>query len=102
MQWSFGPMIPALPPLAKSVHITIRTLIAFRSPVYRGCNVGECPKVCVVRFSPLNGALRPLMLIETARGCWWGAKNHCTFCGLNGETMGFRAKSADRVMTEIE
>src|SRR4051794_22531411 len=35
---------------SKSVHITIRTLIAFRSPVYRGCNVGECPKVCVVRF----------------------------------------------------
>src|SRR4029453_173525 len=21
---------------------------------------------------------------ESARGCWWGAKHHCTFCGLNG------------------
>ncbi len=26
----------------------------------------------------------PVMLpIETARGCWYGMKNHCTFCGLN-------------------
>src|SRR5262249_38071932 len=24
---------------------------------------------------------------ESARGCWWGAKHHCTFCGLNGTTM---------------
>ena len=22
---------------------------------------------------------------ESARGCWWGAKHHCTFCGLNGD-----------------
>ena len=26
-------------------HTTIRTLIALRSPVYRGYSVGECPKV---------------------------------------------------------
>jgi ribosomal peptide maturation radical SAM protein 1 len=39
--------------------------------------------------------------IETARGCWWGAKHHCTFCGLNGTTMRFRAKSPDRARTEL-
>ena len=33
---------------------------------------------------------------------WWGAKQHCTFCGLNGETMTFRAKSAERVLAEVE
>ncbi|MGH3850607.1 MAG: hypothetical protein ACRDRT_13040, partial [Pseudonocardiaceae bacterium] len=27
---------------------------------------------------------------ETSRGCWWGQKQHCTFCGLNGEGMPFR------------
>lgn len=32
---------------------------------------------------------------ETSRGCWWGARQHCTFCGLNGETMAFRQKSPD-------
>ena len=39
--------------------------------------------------------------IETARGCWWGAKHHCTFCGLNAETMRFRSKSPRRVLDEL-
>ena len=38
---------------------------------------------------------------ESARGCWWGAKHHCTFCGLNGTTMRFRAKSPARVLDEL-
>jgi ribosomal peptide maturation radical SAM protein 1 len=41
------------------------------------------------------------LLIESARGCWWGAKSHCTFCGLNGSTLTFRAKSASRVYAEL-
>jgi ribosomal peptide maturation radical SAM protein 1 len=41
------------------------------------------------------------MQIESARGCWWGAKHHCTFCGLNGDTMSYRSKSPDRVYREI-
>jgi ribosomal peptide maturation radical SAM protein 1 len=39
--------------------------------------------------------------IETARGCWWGAKHHCTFCGLNGTTISFRSKSPERVLDEL-
>ncbi|WP_433305977.1 RiPP maturation radical SAM C-methyltransferase [Actinoplanes sp. CA-030573] len=39
--------------------------------------------------------------LETARGCWWGAKHHCTFCGLNGATMTFRSKSPERVLAEL-
>lgn len=38
---------------------------------------------------------------ETSRGCWWGAKQHCTFCGLNGTTMNYRSKSPDRALAEI-
>ncbi len=38
---------------------------------------------------------------ETARGCWWGAKHHCTFCGLNGLGMTFRSKSPDRALRGI-
>jgi ribosomal peptide maturation radical SAM protein 1 len=41
---------------------------------------------------------RVLLPIETARGCWWGMKNHCTFCGLNRAGMEFRAKSVDNVL----
>lgn len=39
---------------------------------------------------------------ESSRGCWWGVKSHCTFCGLNGGTMGFRSKSAARFAAELE
>jgi ribosomal peptide maturation radical SAM protein 1 len=39
--------------------------------------------------------------LETSRGCWWGEKHHCTFCGLNGLTMRYRSKSSDRALAEI-
>jgi ribosomal peptide maturation radical SAM protein 1 len=38
-----------------------------------------------------NGDISPVLLFETSRGCWWGQKAHCTFCGLNGGTMAYRA-----------
>ncbi|MBA2524596.1 MAG: RiPP maturation radical SAM protein 1 [Pyrinomonadaceae bacterium] len=38
---------------------------------------------------------------ESARGCWWGAKAHCTFCGLNGSAMAFRSKSPGLVVGEL-
>jgi ribosomal peptide maturation radical SAM protein 1 len=45
---------------------------------------------------------RPVgLLFETSRGCWWGEKHHCTFCGLNGETMRYRSKSAKRALDEF-
>lgn len=40
-------------------------------------------------------------LIETSRGCWWGEKHHCTFCGLNGQSLEFRSKSPERVIAEL-
>ncbi|MEM7506487.1 MAG: RiPP maturation radical SAM C-methyltransferase [Pseudomonadota bacterium] len=43
----------------------------------------------------------PAIAVETSRGCWWGEKHHCTFCGLNGQGMTFRAKSADRALEEL-
>jgi len=47
--------------------------------------------------------IRPHLIIpfESARGCWWGAKKHCTFCGLNGSSMAFRSKSPDVVVDEL-
>lgn len=55
-----------------------------------------------ITASPLRPALQVTALIETSRGCWWGAKHHCTFCGLNGHTMAFRSKSADRALSELK
>ena len=39
---------------------------------------------------------------ETSRGCWWGQKHHCTFCGINGQGMAFRSKSPGRVIGELK
>lgn len=49
----------------------------------------------------LDDRLEPHLVMETSRGCWWGAKHHCTFCGLNGDTMAFRSKSAERAHAEF-
>lgn len=38
---------------------------------------------------------------EASRGCWWGEKRHCTFCGLNNLGMRYRRKGADRVVGEL-
>jgi ribosomal peptide maturation radical SAM protein 1 len=54
-----------------------------------------------LQASPLRYLVRPSLLIESARGCWWGEKSHCTFCGLNGLTMAFRTKSVPRTLEEI-
>ncbi|MGK7956199.1 MAG: RiPP maturation radical SAM C-methyltransferase [Crocosphaera sp.] len=35
---------------------------------------------------------------ESSRGCWWGQKHHCSFCGLNGDGINYRAKSAKAVL----
>ena len=44
---------------------------------------------------------QPSVFLETSRGCWWGERMHCTFCGLNGATMAFRSKSPARALDEV-
>ncbi len=43
----------------------------------------------------------PEIPYETSRGCWWGQKHHCTFCGFNTDAIVFRQKSPDRVIGEL-
>lgn len=50
----------------------------------------------------VGASVAPTLLFETSRGCWWGAKSHCTFCGLNGGTMAFRSKTPRRALDELE
>jgi len=50
----------------------------------------------------LRADLEPISIpFESARGCWWGYKHHCTFCGLNRHTIKFRSKSAQRTFDEL-
>jgi ribosomal peptide maturation radical SAM protein 1 len=54
-----------------------------------------------LRASTLSNLIEPGLLAESSRGCWWGEKSHCTFCGLNGNGMKYRSKSPDRVVAEL-
>lgn len=61
-------------------------------------------------FTRLNGSDREQVLgenrvrlpVEFSRGCWWGEKHHCTFCGLNNLGINFRAKSGPRAFADLE
>ena len=49
-----------------------------------------------------SGRLRPALPFETSRGCWWGQRAHCTFCGLNGGSMAYRAMPSESAIEYIE
>lgn len=52
--------------------------------------------------SRIQSHISPRLWVEASRGCWWGAKHHCTFCGLNDATMVHRSKSPDRLWSELQ
>lgn len=54
------------------------------------------------RYEESEDRFEVLLPIETARGCWYGMKNHCTFCGLNRSGMEFRQKSAENVLEMLK
>ncbi|HLG54334.1 MAG TPA: RiPP maturation radical SAM C-methyltransferase [Vicinamibacterales bacterium] len=43
----------------------------------------------------------PELFFETSRGCWWGERAHCTFCGINGATMTFRVMSPENAIAQF-
>ena len=52
--------------------------------------------------SPIRSEIGlPILPIETSRGCWWGQKQQCVFCGNDRRTISFRSKSPERVIREI-
>lgn len=54
----------------------------------------------LARLELLN-KMSPWIPFEGSRGCWYGQKVQCTFCGLH-EIMSFRAWPADSVLKELE
>lgn len=45
---------------------------------------------------------RLLVPFESSRGCWWGEKVHCRFCGLNGNSMVYREKAPEVVYDTLQ
>jgi ribosomal peptide maturation radical SAM protein 1 len=48
-----------------------------------------------------NTDLEPVLPFETSRGCWWGQRSHCTFCGLNGVSMAYRAMKPELAIQQF-
>lgn len=46
--------------------------------------------------------ISPAIPVESSRGCWWGEKSHCTFCGLNGDDLTFKYKDHSSVSSLIK
>jgi ribosomal peptide maturation radical SAM protein 1 len=78
----------ATPPAPPMDHLDDLPVPDYREYFERAAGLGMTPGEVWLPF-------------ESARGCWWGAKHHCTFCGLNGTSMRFRSKSPHRVLAEL-
>jgi len=39
--------------------------------------------------------------MESSRGCWWGQKSQCLFCGCNGTRLKYRYKPAAKFVAEL-
>lgn len=75
------------------------------SPRMRGCDFGEIDNSDYAEAaadSILFKESATAMSIEFSRGCWKGERNHCTFCGINGDRLNFRKKPIDRILQELK
>lgn len=106
----------AFPDFADAVLRGIGDADAVAGQLYRGGGIADAPPLRAldrvpipdysdyfVQLATLDEADRiaPSLPFESSRGCWWGQKHHCTFCGLNAEGIVFRAKSSQRVLDEM-
>jgi len=55
-----------------------------------------------LRTSALRDFIRPGLLVETARGCWYGSVHQCKFCGISEIGMAYHSKTPERVLEEFE
>lgn len=55
------------------------------------------------RIESFEKVARRSLTLEASRGCWWGEKHRCRFCGMHygPESVCFREKSPERVWQEI-
>lgn len=49
----------------------------------------------------IDAWVEPELVLEASRGCWWGEKHQCTFCGLNGSAISFRSKPQEQFLDEL-
>jgi ribosomal peptide maturation radical SAM protein 1 len=94
----------------------LREIAAQRRPAHRVVQGTPCRDMNALPLADYSDYYRQLELVgdfhfvqakeiwlpyESSRGCWWGEKHHCAFCGINGRTMSFRRKEPERVLSDL-
>ena len=51
--------------------------------------------------SGIRDLIVPGLTVESSRGCWWGERKGCVFCGFNGKGMKFRSKDPGKFVDEL-
>lgn len=44
---------------------------------------------------------RPVLMLESSRSCWWGAKRRCIFCAIDSKKRPYRVKSSQQTLAEL-
>jgi|HigsolmetaAR206D_1030411.scaffolds.fasta_scaffold00261_24 ribosomal peptide maturation radical SAM protein 1 len=54
-----------------------------------------------VERSAARPHIEPKLVLEGSRGCWWGQRRHCAYCGLDESSITFRGKDPEEFLQEI-
>jgi ribosomal peptide maturation radical SAM protein 1 len=46
--------------------------------------------------------MKPILLFETSRGCWWGERVQCRFCGISSAKMPYSVMSPEKAIKQFE
>jgi len=52
--------------------------------------------------SPLGDLIQPALSFEFSRGCWWGQRHACRFCGLNLTGLRYRSRPPEAIADALE
>ena len=89
---TFG-RIPVLPSAARRTAVSLKTL---PPPDY------DDYFETLRSSGMLQKKIAPSLSFETSRGCWWGEKSLCNFCGDCGPSPAYRTKSPEQAIGEIQ
>ena len=81
---------------------TLQTVIGDELNIDEDVPMNYAPFLATMKKNFPRSEIKPILLFETSRGCWWGERAHCTFCGLNGLTMKYRAMRADKALAQFD
>ncbi len=89
---------------SKSNHATrlLNAVVGEELPLDFPIELDYAPFLNALEMNFRDEEIEPILLFETSRGCWWGERAHCTFCGLNGMTMNYRAMSPEKARNLIQ